>query len=503
MNNSYLLCTEWFNNVKSKLNYMNFLKIKASVIENVEEEQSMAAIMRDAEQKGFIVRKEGNSLIISSKKSPDSRNIAKTQNQEATSSNSYPSHEWIVPDRSFDLRQLIKNASQVYKDRVYSFNLGVIDGVEITGICKFDKTSERNIFINPHFFGLENHSIQWLHDMDIVPNPTNTPQSTQDLIQNAQNRVIRMKRTNIVLLAAATLPNVGEDALKIASDVNAWLFINDDLLDARNSDINTNKQLVSKIFDEYLKALKGEEYSLPSALPDGKKPIIFGLLKGLKDIGERLRTVVDPSLTKYVYEGFLKYKKGCLTEAGTRRKQTGLAEEKSGIFQISLSLLNGTRHHAGAVDFVFEIALALQNITLTEKERDILVDNHLFRLGKDHICYFNDVLSASKEKSEGLNENFVLHYMEISPSITFKAAVDAVMREVNTCTIEFQTKKQEAIICLKEYAEEREIPVNTASISNAIESIENWVEGHVIWEVLSVEGRHPKLLDIRMKEIPI
>jgi hypothetical protein len=505
MNNSYLLRSDWFNNVKSKFNYKNLFKIKASVIEkqNADEELSMVAIMRDAEQKGFVVHKVGSSLVISTKKSPNHPPVAKTQNLESLSL-STPSDGWIVPDRPLNLRQLIKNAPQVYKDRTYSFNLGFIDGVEIKGVCKFAKTPERKIFINPHFFGLENHSIQWLHDMNIVPNPTNTHQLSQDLLQKAQNRVAKMQKTNIVLLAAATLPKVGEDALKIASDVNAWLFINDDLLDVRNSDINTNKKLVSEIFDEYLKALKGEEYALPSTLPDNKELIILGLLKGLQNIGERLRAIIDPSLTKYVYEGFLKYKKGCVTEAGTRTKQADLAEGKSAIdFQISLSLLNGTRQHAGSVDFVFEIAFALQNISLTQKEREILEDNHLFRLGKDHICYFNDILSGSKEKREGLNENLVLHYMEINPGLTFKAAVDAVIKEVNTCTTEFQTKKQEAIVCLKASDEEREKPVDIVPISTAIESIENWIEGHVIWEVLSVEGRHPKLLDSRLKGIPI
>ncbi|MBL1262588.1 terpene synthase family protein [Candidatus Methylomicrobium oryzae] len=506
MNKSYLLPSKWFNNVKSKLNYISFFKMKASIIEkqNAAEELSMAAIMRDAEEKGFVVHKVDNSLTISIKKSFDALSDAKTQNLELLSLNSTPSEGWIAPNKLLNLRQLIKNASEVYRDRNYPFNLGFIDGVEIKGVCKFFKTPERNIFINPNFFGLENYSVQWLHDMNIVPSPTNTHQLSQDLFQQVQSRVAKMQKTNIVLLAAATLPTVEEEALKIASDVNAWLFINDDLLDSRNSDINKNKQLVSEIFDEYLKAIKGEDYALPANLPDNKELIILGLLNGLKNIGERLRAIVDPSLTKYIYEGFLKYKKGCVTEAGTRTKQADLAKGKSAIdLQISLSLLNATRHYAGSVDFVLEIAFALQNISLTQKEREILEDNHLFRLGKDHICYFNDVLSGIKEKSEGLNENLVLHYMEINPELTFKAAVDAVMKEVNTCAAEFQIKKQEAIICLQASGEGREKPVDIAPLSAAIESIENWIEGHVIWEVLSVEGRHPKFLDTRLKETSI
>ncbi|MGJ0483055.1 MAG: terpene synthase family protein [Methylomicrobium sp.] len=491
MNDSCLVRFEWFNNVKSRLNYINLFKIKALVMEkqNAAEDLSMTATMGDAEQKDFVVHKENSSGLMSTEEFPEHPYIAKIKNLESSCG-------WIIPERPLNLRQLVKNAQQVYKDRTYSFNLGFIDGVEVKGVCRFVKTSEREVFINPNFFGLENHSIQWLHDMNIVPDPTNTHHLSQDILQKVQNQVAKMKKTNIVLLAAATLPKVGKEALKIASDVNAWLFINDDLLDARNSDISRNKKLVYEIFDEYLKALKGEEYTLPGALSDNKAPIILGLLAGLHNVGERLRAIVDPSLIKYVYEGFLKYKKGCVTEAGTRKKQEDLAEGKSSVdLQISLSLLNSTRHQAGAVDFVFEIAFALQNISLTQKEREILEDNHLARLGKDHICYFNDVLSGSKEKSEGLNENLVLHYMEINPALTFKTAVDAVMKEVNTCATEFQTKKQEVIVSLKESGEEREKPIDMAPISTAIESIENWMEGHVIWEVLSVEGRHPKLLD--------
>lgn len=371
--------------------------------------------------------------------------------------------------------------SQFSQKGEYPYDLGDIDGQRIRGTinCSFPIT------LNPHFSKNKDYSFNWLQEIGALPKLDSNQASEQEKLGNSLDT---LRRTNITLLAALTLPEVSEEGLKLAGDVNAWLFFNDNLFNSRNSPFFKQPVLVKAIFNEYLKAFQGGVTKVPEDVPIELKPKIEALIRGIAEIGKRLQTMCSSTLFERVKGGLVKYCSGNIQEA--RKRSLSNPE-----YKISITQFNINRDNAGAVDLVFEIMFAILGAEVSD---EVLRDVHWSNVRNfaiKHICYFNDIVSAKKEKEEGLKENLVLLY-ESQMNISFEKAVKCVEDEINNIVSDIQMQEQ----LFQESFSETTIQNSNLSSQEkenaikAINAMKTWVIGHVVWELVSFEGRHPKHL---------
>ena len=331
-----------------------------------------------------------------------------------------------------------------------------------------------------HFFCANEHfGFQWLQTIGYLPSDSQIEDLKVTSASSFQ-KIETLKKTNITLLSALVTPNTDEDDLKLSSKLNAWLFINDNLFDQKDSFCTKNLQISEKILQRYriifTSALQDISVSLSYddlQLPHDVELKLRSLDTGLRDIGLCASKLPEKIQERVIY-GLDKYIKGVLQETYVRSSSADSS------LSISYDTFFSMRGNAGAVDWVFELALGLDKVELKEDVRKSELWKQFFKKAKYHICLFNDIVSRNKEAEEESLDNFVL-ISESLWQLTTRQAFSGTTTELDTSISEMLKLKLDL---QSKFGD---------PITPAISCIENWVVGHVIWELASFSGRRPKI----------
>lgn len=351
----------------------------------------------------------------------------------------------------------------------YPFDLGTINGVAIKGALECKAVPR----LNPHYLDIKGFGFEWLQGLGLIP----PDDITLSLPQDKQDKIIKIKNTHAELLSALTLPDIDIESLKLATMLNMWLFVVDNFFDSKDCEASGNSNLVSSIFNVFIDSFKGLPIEIPIELSTSGRKEISIFSKGIKEIGEKLREIVSDSiLIENVLFGLELYRDGNVHEAMEKESSLGDA-------LVSFDEFMTVRNNAGAVDLVFELAYALRNIHIVKEQRDNLSFRKITNLYKGKICYINDIFSCIKESNEKLdNGNYVLITKGSFQELSMMQAIRFVEDQINKISPGINRETQ----ILTRYLGD------DLNIAQAISMQEDWDVGHLVWELATANGRHPK-----------
>jgi hypothetical protein len=394
--------------------------------------------------------------------------------------------------------------------------------------------------INDNFEKIEGEGYRWLQGLGLVPSDQQLkeqksklealkalPELTAEQAMSKRaleidlGKVERIQGTNIDLLAATTLPykSVGSEKLRLASIVNAWLFIVDNMFDSSNSPYKGNRGKTAELFEAFKAALWDGTVTVPEPPTTGNKDGDAKLkvktekfIKGIAEIGRKIREIV-PEYLEAIEAGLSLYADGNVKESASRKRtmsgsksesSSESSEDEAEVEEASSELAyTQKRQNAGAVDFAMEIAFAICDIKIPKavRENDSWKQMKLYYIMM--ICYFNDIKSRDKEESEGqLDENTVLlreigvrqsmeafsrskSGEEVDQFLVTKTAVTQVIQQLDKMTKDVGIPEASLF-------EHFQNDVQTIdAIKLAIRVMQYWTSGHVCWETISaINGRH-------------
>ncbi len=300
----------------------------------------------------------------------------------------------------FSVATMARAAIVQWKDGTYPCEM-VCDNQHLTGqiTCSFPAA------INPHFDANEDFGFTWLQTMGILPSNERIAAltdlaKTDPRMATAVEKIDRFKKTNITLLSALTLPTVSESGLQFGAKVNGFLFTVDNEFDKADSVFSGNIDLTQHVFDAFEAAFQtGLPVPTPADLPPEYQAKFTSFIRAMADIGAHANQFGE-AFKSNVFEGLTQYKMGNMAESRGRRPRSD-----SGSRGDSISKFMRKRANAGAVDFVFEVAFALLELsvpTMSAERQDVWVDlKYLYKL---HICVFNDIKSRNKENRRDLGK---------------------------------------------------------------------------------------------------
>ncbi len=386
----------------------------------------------------------------------------------------------------------------------YKFSQNM-DGQRIQGQieCKYPVT------LHPLFEKLEGFGYEWVTKLMVSGQDSKTQKKSGEPDLLTARKMLALQKTNISLLGATTLPqDVSENGLKLCVALNAWLFLNDNLFDVKDSAFR-NPSLASAVFALYKLALEEKpirnefkqiENELKVLSLDHWEKIMVDirmLVRGMREIGELLYATVESldqkvvgQIQSAVMEGLKRYEAGNINES-KRRSDTKSASGTSLVTFIE------NRDNSGAVDFVFEAAFAAANIVVPDLVRANEFFREILNRAKIHICLVNDIFSRNKEKLQGFSENLLIILERNSlPSI----AIEQVLDQIRLTTGDIDSSERK----FNEYLGSDSPRLTAGEIlaaRTAVQVIKNWVVGHIVWELASFEGRHPKDLLIDLSKL--
>jgi len=380
---------------------------------------------------------------------------------------------------------------KVKETQSYVCDMGIIQGEKVSFSFKCQYPPEINLF----YESIEGEGFKWLQSLGLIPLDSDIKQS--DFA--SYEKITKIRKTNSDLLAAATLPKADRRGLLLANKVNMWLFMNDNLFDHQDSPFSKNYQLSESVYNAYEQALQSEEpVAVPILVPAIHRQIIQQLIHGIADIRRDLIALstsldIKKKILEYVLESFVAYKAGNLKECVSRKSEL---TENQGIPMVSFF---DTRDSAGAVELVFRISDAISDAIISKTENtDIMRDFEDFsRLCKFHICEFNDCTSAPKEAVSHVDQqNFLLKIKE-GTKTNWTQASKCVEEDVNSIMARLNEIEANLNEKLKTCS-------NESFIDNLRKKVYNrkcWLVGHMVWELVCFEGRHPKNAIIKETDI--
>jgi len=378
----------------------------------------------------------------------------------------------------FSVATMARAAIVQWQDGTYPCEM-VCDNQHLTGqiTCSFPAA------LNPHFDANENFGFAWLQTMGILPSNDHidalmASAKTDPKKAAAVEKIDRFKKTNITLLSALTLPTVSEPGLQFGAKVNGFLFTVDNEFDKVDSVFSGNIDLTQHVFEAFEAAFQtGRPVPTPADLPPESQAKFTSFIRAMADIGAHANQFGE-AFKRNIFEGLTQYKMGNMAESRVRRPRSDSGSHGDSIFRFMQK-----RANAGAVDFVFEVAFALLELsvpTISPAQQSAWVDlKHLYKL---HICIFNDIKSRNKEKAAGLMENLMILFEE-----EFKKANSPVCESLNSVTRELD-RILEAINTEKTY-----FLTHIPALAPLMKAMEDWTVGHIIWELVSFDGRHTAL----------
>lgn len=216
----------------------------------------------------------------------------------------------------------------------------------------------------------QEHSVKWMAEHGLLEG---------DALRHAT-------AARIAWMIAGFYPTAEQARLNVASDYLTWAYSLDDVGDESSTGHRASTLLA--LFAKFEEVFAGE--------PAGAGEI--GLVRGLRDVVQRLRAVCTQSQLRDFHEGNRAYWGAMLWEAKNREDDTVPSEE------VFLTL----RPAAGAVPPFFALIEPMEQIALPAEVRANALFAEISRLVGRVMCSINDVLSHRKERAYGDVHNLVM-----------------------------------------------------------------------------------------------
>jgi 5-epi-alpha-selinene synthase len=312
----------------------------------------------------------------------------------------------------------------------YRFNLGEIDGIEISGdlYCPIKPRS------NPHYDSVKKEILDWAEQCGLF---------------SKESDKVKFSKADFTLLGAWCYPDLDREGLLLSVKWLTFLFYHDDRFDNKQSKQGEDIEAMLKTNSDLLSILKGNDLS------DRMKTDPLAVIA--KEIADEIK------LRSYEAEFFIErvhqYFDATVMEARLR-----LTKQKQTVEQFL-----PIRQYVGAVYTTFEMGLIAADIQLTKTVRGELQLIEIARHANNCVCEANDIFSLRKEMEEGSTN-----------LITIKHETDGLSWEDSTLYVSnLHNCDVEKILEIKKGIIDNLMRIN--NVKRYIEIMEYWVIGNIKW----------------------
>lgn len=286
--------------------------------------------------------------------------------------------------------------------------------------------------VSPHRDWVERENLAWLERFGLV---------------RGEAAAKHARRAMFGALAARAYPTASREGLAIAAAWATWLFLRDDVCDARGdrSDASHRRN------EAQLRVLAG--YAVPAADDPFQA--------SLADLRERMLAAGGASWMSRFVNNVQDYFDACAWEANNRAN--GVVPDLDTYVQM--------RDLTGAVRTCFDIYELVDVGPLPVQVRNAPVVREVMTLGNRMICWSNDIFSADKERAQGDFHNLVLllEHAGATPAEAVAAAAemhDALVDVLaaNEARLEKETERLPAAVPL-------------------LRAVKQWVRANIDWSI--------------------
>jgi hypothetical protein len=265
--------------------------------------------------------------------------------------------------------------------------------------------------LHPDHVTIETETLQWSLSFKLITEGT--------------KGYLKSKAAQFSYLCSFSLNKSSKEAVKIASELVAWLFERDDQLDQKEHVLGEKPDFVKQQDERNLEVLKGNispETPSERALQDLRN-------QALKHNAD-LQTLIAQ---------FRVYFQANWVEADRRYQHA------QGLDTSQFTTVNSYyefRIFTSAVQVYYELVSRISNDSLTDEEKDHAVIRKLSNTSAYIIGVHNDLFSLGKELEEDYAENLVLIEMRQN-NLTLKEALSKVILNVNQFVKEYKVLRDD------------------------------------------------------------
>ncbi len=306
----------------------------------------------------------------------------------------------------FKLLSLAPNSSSDYPVEFMKPFAIQVAGESISGklYCPF------HVDLNPHTEVAQLHSVNWAINFGLMP----------------ESGRIKLNAAKFGHLAGYCYQKENQVQLELVSDILTWLFLHDDRVDHRKSELSKDPDQLKSFNDALMAIFNGKKLS-----KDQKQFKSDPLLQSLGNIKSRLYKLVPKSSYIHLRSTLERYFRSTIDMASRRK-----FGEK-----VSLVSYPQSRRYTSAVEFVLELGWALRKINISDSVRRDMDFIIMMENTNNHICFINDQLSLNKElELEDSMENIVKVIKQDQPLLPWQKVFDEAIELSNIELFNFQQK---------------------------------------------------------------
>jgi 5-epi-alpha-selinene synthase len=303
--------------------------------------------------------------------------------------------------------------------------------------------------INRYATVLEDYSLQWLYNFDLLAN---------------ELAYKRFAKSKFYLLAAGTYPYCELETLKITSDWHTWLFIWDDQCDM--SDLGKQPEVLRIYHQRFIEILLGAELTSQD----------MALSHALSELRQRILQRCNPKWFDYFVRCCQDYFQGCLLQAEYRAQD----------IVPSVNTYIMIRNLCSAVDSclaLIELGYEIKHLDSIRKHYNL---KQLNVMTNNIISWCNDIFSARREIESGDVHNLVFvlhHHHQISLGEAVKLAAKMHDQKVK------ELISLEASLPLFGEATDKEL-------AKYISGLHSWIRGNLDWYFQSGRYHNQEKLEL-------